>query len=132
VNACKKHGKCKVEFFNEQHGFKVIVSKKHSQITDAEQKSDDVTGGQISEQGDLTGGQIGGLTGGQIGGQTSGQIGDAIDVFSPPITESEEKLLEVVAHTPNRPPNHPLDYPSNHRIGGKIIRSDCSKLYRHT
>ena len=27
INACEKHGGCTVDFFNEQHGFKVIVTK---------------------------------------------------------------------------------------------------------
>ena len=27
INTCKEHGDCTVDFFNEQHGFKVIVTK---------------------------------------------------------------------------------------------------------
>jgi ATP-dependent DNA helicase RecG len=34
INACRKHGGCEVSFFNEQHGFKVILSKIGANITE--------------------------------------------------------------------------------------------------
>jgi ATP-dependent DNA helicase RecG len=83
VKACEKQGKCEVKFFNEQHGFKVVVSKTPP------------IGGQIGGQIDETGGQI-------------EQTGDANDAptppitpsVTPPITELERRILEVISQKP--------------------------------
>jgi ATP-dependent DNA helicase RecG len=48
VKACEKHGKCKVEFFNEQHGFKVIVTKEISQTKNDKRKDSNAIDEQIN------------------------------------------------------------------------------------
>jgi ATP-dependent DNA helicase RecG len=69
VRACEKHGKCKVEFFNEQHGFKVIVSKTGQtggQIIDEKVEGEQVEiGVQAYENGGMTD-ENGGMTLSQI------------------------------------------------------------------
>jgi ATP-dependent DNA helicase RecG len=96
VRDCRKHGKCKVEFFNEQHGFKVIVSKKNLQVNDGQI---DETDGAIDE----TGAQIE-----QTGGANDAPTPPITPLITPSITplitlsitELEKKLLEVISQTP--------------------------------
>jgi ATP-dependent DNA helicase RecG len=77
VQSCEKHGKCKVEFFNEQHGFKVIVSK---------------TGLHTTQKGGVTA-QNGSVTGGQKGGQ----INENNNLF---VSESQKLVLNLLIENP--------------------------------
>jgi ATP-dependent DNA helicase RecG len=57
MQACEKHGKCNVEFFSEQHGFKVVVSKTGlptNQNSGMTAQNSGMTGGMTAQSSGMT------------------------------------------------------------------------------
>jgi ATP-dependent DNA helicase RecG len=96
VQACEEHGKCKVEFFNEQHGFKVVVSKIYAQVNDNKEAEQPTNENDEQENGGATGGAIDSAASGAVDSATGGQIAGGIP-------EVQQQILSLIMENPSLP-----------------------------